>query len=149
PDERPTLEEISTKLEKLSKKKTNKFIVNNIDNDEHTESETSTSTVEFEFIVNTVNDYKQSKPETSTYSMSFPSNDNSKNLESDLCIFKEIDNLQSAIPDENKQSKRETLTHSMDFSSNDKRKNLVKNRRVISEVGKELKTVKLDDSNYL
>ncbi|CAG8746790.1 5746_t:CDS:1, partial [Gigaspora rosea] len=92
-DQRPTLEEISTELEKLSKEKANKFIMNAIDNDEHTEPETSTFTVEFEFIVNAVNDDKQSKLETSAYSMDFSSNDNSKSLESDLCIIKEINNF--------------------------------------------------------
>ncbi|KAF0429698.1 kinase-like protein [Gigaspora margarita] len=122
PDQRPTLEEISTELKKLSKEKTNKFIMNTIDNDDHTEPETTTSSMEFEFIVNAVNDDKQSKPETSIYSMGFSSNDNSKSLESDLCIIKEINNLHSAIPDENMLSKPETSTYSMGFSSNDHRK---------------------------
>ncbi|CAG8814763.1 17492_t:CDS:1, partial [Gigaspora margarita] len=64
----------------------NEFIMNAIDNDEHTE------------------------PETTTSSMEFSSNDNSKSLESDLCIIKEINNLHSVIPDENM------------LSSNDNRK---------------------------
>ncbi|CAG8812218.1 20290_t:CDS:1, partial [Gigaspora margarita] len=78
--------------------------------------------MESEFIANVINDHKQSKPETSTHSMSFSSNNNNNSLESDLCIFKEINNLQSAIPDEIKQSKPETSTHSIDFSLNDNRK---------------------------
>ncbi|CAG8702181.1 23472_t:CDS:2, partial [Gigaspora margarita] len=106
PDQRPMSEVISTELEKLSKEKINKFIMNAM------ETETSTSMMESELIVNTVNDDKQSKPEASTYSMEFSSNDHSKSLESDLCIIKEII----------KQSKPETLTHSMDFSFNDNRK---------------------------
>ncbi|CAG8796524.1 12904_t:CDS:1, partial [Gigaspora rosea] len=122
PDERPILEEISTELEKLSKEKTNTFITNVIDNDEHTKPKISTSTMVSELFAKYVNDDKQSKPETSTYSMCFSSNDNSKSLESDLCIIKEIYNSQSAIHDENRQSKPETLTHSMDFSSNDIKK---------------------------